>query len=61
MKRVYLRHQDRSYKHIGFICDQGHIVLDDAPPTGETHLVTPTYPPRVICTLNGETVDPHAA
>ncbi len=55
MKRLYVRGEATSYKAIGYICDKGHVVLDE-PGEEAQHLVTHTIPPAVICVATGEKV-----
>ena len=58
MRRLYTRAESRTYVGIGWICDRGHVVLDQ-PHKGQAHVLTQesiVHPPVVICTLNGEEV-----
>ena len=55
MKRLYVRGEATSYKAIGYICDKGHVVLNE-PGEEAQHLVTPTFPAAVICLATGEKV-----
>ena len=41
---------------MGHICEAGHVELDGAPETPDSHILTPTWPVSVICRLNGEVV-----
>ena len=54
MKRLYVR-EGGVNRPVGYICDRGHVVLDE-PPEGAAHVVTRTWPPLVICTATGEVV-----
>ena len=56
MKRLYTREDGKTYRGMGYICDQGHVELDSAPETPGRHIPTPTSPVKVICQLNGEVV-----
>ena len=55
MKRLYVRGEATSYKAIGYICDKGHVVLDEAESVAG-HVLTTAEPARVVCTLTGEMV-----
>ena len=54
MKRLYVR-EGGVNRPVGHICEQGHVVLDQ-PPEGPAHVVTKTWPPKVVCTVTGEVV-----
>ncbi len=41
---------------MGYIYDAGHVELESAPETPDSHILTPTSPVKVICQLNGEVV-----
>ena len=56
MKRLYTRADSRTYGAIGWICDQGHVTLDSRNGAKDTHLLTPTFPRKVLCLGTGETV-----
>ncbi len=55
MKRIYDRASSGTYEAIGYICNRGHVVLDQ-PPDGPGHLLTPTHPTAVLCQATGELV-----
>ncbi|MCH7843496.1 MAG: hypothetical protein IID01_12110 [Chloroflexi bacterium] len=57
MKRLYTRAGSGTYDGMGYICDAGHVELDSAPETPDSHILTPTLPVKVICQLNGEVVE----
>ena len=54
MKRIYARDSGGTYRGIGHICQNNHVVLDDVERSG--HVPVPTYPHQVICLATGETV-----
>ena len=56
MKRLYTREDGKTYRGMGHICEAGHVELDGAPETPDSHILTPTYPVKVICLVNGEVV-----
>ena len=56
MKRLYVRGEAASYKGIGYICDAGHVVLDQPVGQGPRHHLTPSLPHGVICQPTGEKV-----
>ena len=55
MRRIYARASSGTYEAIGYICDAGHVVLDQ-PANGPGHVLTPMFPPSVLCVATGETV-----
>lgn len=57
MKRLYTRAGSGTYLGMGYICEAGHVELDGAPETPDSHVLTPTWPVSVICQLNGEVVE----
>ena len=57
MKRLYTREDGKTYRGMGYICEAGHVELDGAPETPDSHILTPTSPVKVICQLNGEVVE----
>ncbi len=57
MKRLYTREDGKTYRGMGYICEAGHVELDGAPETPDSHILTPTYPVKVIGILNGELVE----
>ena len=57
MKRLYTQAGSGTYGGMGYICDAGHVNLDGAPETPDNHVLTPTFPVKVICTLSGEVVE----
>ena len=56
MKRLYTREDGKTYRGMGYICEACHVELDGAPETPDSHILTPTWPVKVICQLNGEVV-----
>ena len=56
MIRLYSREQSRTYTGVGWKCPAGHVTLDTGQATD--HVVTPTYPRSVLCTVTGELVSP---
>ena len=54
MKRIYARDSGGTYRGIGHICGQNHVILDDVELPG--HVPTPTYPHQVVCLATGATV-----
>ena len=57
MKRLYVRRASGTYSGTGYICDVGHVTLDDGP-EGCRHRVIPAIPARVVCLNTGEVVTP---
>ena len=61
MKRLYTRAGSGAtkgtYEGMGYICEAGHVELDSAPETPDSHILTPTWPVSVICLLNGQVVE----
>ena len=57
MKRLYTREDGKTYRGMGYICEAGHVELDGAPETPDSHILTPTWPVQVICQPNGEVVE----
>lgn len=60
MLRLYVRGSgvgggSRAMVPVGYICEKGHTVLDN-PPEEDNHILTPTWPPDVICRVTGELV-----
>ena len=55
MRRLYVKERGIQ-TNVGYICEAGHVVLDDSPGEGRTHLVTRTKPAQVICLALGEVV-----
>ena len=55
MRRIYSRTSTKAYQPIGYICDVGHVVLDEDEGVAG-HVLTPTEPARVVCTSTGEVV-----
>ena len=55
MKRIYARAASGTYEAIGYICQIGHVVLDE-PSDSPRHLLTPTRPTAVLCQATGELV-----
>ena len=55
MKRIYKRDGGGTYRGIGHICEESHVVLDDVKLAGQ-HVPTPAYPHEVVCLATGETV-----
>ena len=55
MKRIYRRGSTRAYDPIGYICPDGHVILDSA--SGEPqHVLMPCDPREVLCKMTGEVV-----
>ena len=52
MKRLYVR-DGHINNPVGYICDQGHVELDDPPP-GPKHVQVPVLPAKWICMATGE-------
>ena len=52
MKRLYIR-EGQVNKPVGYICDHGHVELDE-PPAGPAHVQVPVSPPKWVCMANGE-------
>ena len=54
MRRLYIR-EGQVNKPIGYICDTGHVALDE-PLEGPHHVSIPVYPPRAVCLDTGEVI-----
>ena len=52
MKRLYVR-DGQINKPVGYICDQGHVELDDPLPVPK-HVQIPVLPAKWVCMATGE-------